>query len=201
MSRPPAGLRRCGSCCCFFAGRTIRGLAAGAALSFLPSYILETWRLSPSAGSLVYATFYIGGLAGALCLGYLADRTSHIGLVSIATLMPVLLIFLITLNIALPFGILLLLLIGACSTGFYPPHNRWIAEGITRDQRGRFFGIGMTLETIAVAAAPGIFGLLADQAGLVVALRSTTFVWLVAGAIFAFVLFREKKGAVQSAAD
>ncbi|MDW7657000.1 MAG: MFS transporter [Bacillota bacterium] len=174
----------------FFTGRTLRGLAAGAVISFLPSYILEAWQLNPSTGSIIYATFFVGGLIGAVYLGHLADRISHILLVTITTLMPVLLIITVTLPVSLPFGVLILLLIGACFTGFYPPHNRWIAEGITQEQRGKYFGIGMTLETLAFAVAPGIFGFLADRAGLVTALRSTTSIWLIAGVFFTLVLIK-----------
>jgi FSR family fosmidomycin resistance protein-like MFS transporter len=175
----------------FFTGRTIRGLAAGATLSFLPSYILDTWHLKPNVGSLIYASFFLGGLVGAVFLGYLADRINPIGLVTLSTLMPVLLIFLITLKITLPLGILLILLTGAFHLGFYPPHNLWLAESITQEQRGKYFGIGMSLETIAVAGAPGIFGLFADKAGLLTAFRSAVAVWLVAGLIFALIFVKE----------
>jgi MFS transporter, FSR family, fosmidomycin resistance protein len=174
----------------FFTGRTVRGLAAGATLSFLPSYIMEAWHLQTNTGSLIYMSFFIGGLVGAVALGYLADRLNPIGLATLSTLMPVLLIFVLTMKVILPLGVLLILLTGAFHLGFYPPHNLWIAESITQEQRSKYFGIGMGLETVAVAVAPGIFGLIADKAGIMIAFRSTTAVWLIAGILFAFVFAR-----------
>ncbi|MGI6114287.1 MAG: MFS transporter [Mahellales bacterium] len=177
----------------FFLGRITRGLAAGAVTSFLPSYILEAWKLTPNIGSIVYSTFFVGGLIGALYLGHLADRFNHILLVTITVLLPVPIIFLITQSVPLLLGIVLLIILGVCFIGFFPPHNRWIAEGITQQQRGKFFGLGMTLETIALAVSPGIFGFIADYAGLVASFKSVAIPWLISGLFFAIIFIREKK--------
>ncbi len=184
----------------FFTGRTIRGLAAGAVLTFLPTYILETWDLSPSMGSLVYSTFFIGGLIGAIIFGYLADKLSHIALVTVATLMPALFMFLITQDILLPLGILIIMILGICFVGFFPPHNCWISEGIKQEQRGKFFGFGAALETVAVAISPMIFGFIADEVSLVIAFRSVGIPWLAGGLFFAIVYGHEIiKGRTKSA--
>ncbi len=177
----------------FFTGRTIRGLAAGAVMAFLPTYILEAWHLSPSIGSLVYAAFFFGGLTGALFFGHLADRFSHIALAATATLMPALFMFLITQNISLPLGIIIIIVLGLCFVGFFPPHNCWIAEGITHENRGKLFGIGVALETIAVAISPILFGFIADQSSLITAFRFVSIPWLIGGLLFAIIYFQEIK--------
>ncbi len=184
----------------FFAGRTVRGLAAGAVLAFLPTYILEAWSLRPSMGSLVYSTFFLGGLIGALFFGHLADRLSHIGLVTVSTLIPAFFMLLITQNIPLPLGILYIIILGICFLGFFPPHNRWIAEGIKQEQRGKFFGFGFALETMAVAISPFLFGFIADQVSLVASFRSVSIPWLVGGLFFVviFLFQRQSKKRVQN---
>ena len=175
----------------FFVGRTVRGLAAGAVLAFLPTYILETWLLRPNIGPLVYSTFFLGGLAGAILFGHLADRFSHIGLVTVSTFMPALFMFLITQRISLPLGIIFIIILGACFVGFYPPHNRWIAEGIKQGQRGKFFGLGMALETLAVAISPFLFGFIADRFSLIISFRSMSMPWLAGSLFFAIIFGKE----------
>ncbi len=182
----------------FFVGRTIRGLAAGAVLAFLPTYILEIWHLRPSIGTLVYAVFFLGGLIGALFFGHLADRLNHIGLVTVSTFIPAILMLLITQSIPLSLGILLIMILGICFIGFFPPHNRWIAEGIKHEQRGKFFGFGIALETIAVAVSPILFGFIADRTSLIASFRSVGIPWFLGGLFFAIIFLWQKYKNIKS---
>ena len=79
---------------------------------------------------------------------------------------------------------LLLTALGICYIGFFPPQNLWLSQVSRRAVRGKMFGAGMTLDTVAAAVAPALFGFLGDRWDLV-----TSFRWMLLPLAVATTLF------------
>ena len=75
-------------------------------------------------------------------------------------------------------------MLGICHIGFYPPQDLWLSQVSRRAIRGKMFGVGMGLDTVAAAIAPGLFGFVGDRWGLV-----SSFHWMLLPLAVAATLF------------
>jgi MFS family permease len=137
-------------------------------LTFLPFILIAKGATVASIG-LGLALVFIGGAAGKLVCGLLAERVGILRTVILTELATGLFVVAV---IASPLGwaMALLMPLGIALNGTSSVLYGTVAEFVRDDRQGRSFGLFYTLGSAAGATAPLLFGIVSDLAGVPVSL-------------------------------
>lgn len=174
----------------FFLSRALRTMGLVAIISFVPLFVVDVLGLDIQRASFFSAMIFLGGTIGSLLTGLLCERHYPLSIIATLLITALPIILLLTFSFPLPAIILLLVALGICQVGFFPPQNLWLSQVSGQAIRGKMFGTGMTLDTMVTATAPALFGFLADQWGLVTSFRWALLPVGVAAALFVMLRFR-----------
>lgn len=145
-------------------------------LTFLPFLLIAKGAGVETVG-LALALVFGGGAAGKFLCGLLAERLGIVRTVILTELITCCGIFLL-LPLPLAASMALLPLVGIGLNGTSSVLYGSIAEFFTPERRSRGFGLFYTVGIGAGAVSPSIFGILSDQAGVVLALAVIAFLVL-----------------------
>jgi MFS family permease len=138
--------------------------ARGTALTFLP-FVLADHGAEPATTSISFAVLFAAGAAGKFLCGPFGDRYGAVLTIAISELLTAgsLAGLLVT---PLVFAPLVLLPLGFVLNGTSSVLYAAVADHVAPERRSRGYGLYYTGVQAASAAAPILYGLLADQAGL-----------------------------------
>jgi MFS transporter, FSR family, fosmidomycin resistance protein len=139
-------------------------------LTFLPFLLIGKGASVASVG-FGLALVFIGGAAGKLVCGLIAERVGILRTVILTELATGLLI---AAAVAAPLGwaIALLVPVGVALNGTSSVLYGTVAEFVREDRQSRSFGLFYTLGSAAGAIAPLVFGIVSDLAGVPSALQA-----------------------------
>lgn len=155
----------------FFLGSIIRILSITAVVNFIPTFLVKGMGISETYASYTTGLVFLGGMAATPLAGILADRWRPVSLLLLFSGLTGPALFLIGVSNSVWLLPLFLLLLGFCWLGFVPPQNLLLTELGSRFGKGQAFGLMVGLMTLTNAFGPGLFGLLADQVGLKIAVQ------------------------------
>lgn len=178
----------------FFLSRALKTLGLVVVVSFIPLFVVDVLALDIQRASFFSGMIFLGGIMGSLFTGWLSESYYSLSIIVILLITALPIIFLVTLPLPLFAIIFLLAGLGICHIGFFPPQNLWLSQVSRQSIRGKMFGIGMTLDTMALAIGPGLFGFLGDRWGLVASFRWTLVPLGVAAALFILLRFSVSSG-------
>jgi FSR family fosmidomycin resistance protein-like MFS transporter len=145
-------------------------MARGTALTFAP-FLLGQKGIDPAAMSFYFAVLFAAGAAGKFLCGPLGDRYGNVATVVVTELVTA--AALIGLLAAPPALVLLALLpLGFVLNGTSSVLYAAVAGLVDVRRRARGYGLYYTATLCASAAAPILYGLVADQVGLDLALTA-----------------------------
>jgi MFS family permease len=138
--------------------------ARGTALTFLP-FVLADNGADPSTTSVSFAVLFAAGAAGKFLCGPFSDRYGAIPTIAISELLTAASLagLLVT---PLAFAPLVLLPLGFVLNGTSSVLYAAVADHVAPERRSRGYGLYYTGVQVASAAAPILYGLLADQTSL-----------------------------------
>lgn len=169
----------------FIIARGIRIFGLGVVISFLPTYGSDHLKLSAGIASWLLIFFFSGSIAGCLLGGRFSDKNDPLLFIWTSTFLLALSILIVTFTTNFLLLYILIILTGFMDGGFYASQNSWLTSVSTAANRGKIHGIAFLIDGLAVTAGPLLFGLLADNIGLVSSFR---FMALPIGISFAFFL-------------
>ncbi len=173
----------------FFLSRALRTLGILTIVSFTPLFLVDVLGLNIQRASFFSGMIFLGGIIGSLFTGWLSESYYSLSIIVVLLIAAVPIGLLITLSLPLLAIILLLATLGICHFGFFPPQNLWLSQVSRQAIRGKMFGVGMTLDAMAAAIAPGLFGFLGDRWGLVASFRWMLLPLSAAAALFMMLRF------------
>ena len=173
----------------FFLSRALRTLAIIAIVSFIPLFVVDVLGLNIQRASFFSGMIFLGGIIGSLFTGWLSESYHPLSIIVILLIAALPIVLFVTFSLPLLAIILLLAILGICHIGFFPPQNLWLSQVSRQAIRGKMFGVGMTLDTMAAAMAPGLFGFLGDRWGLATSFRWTLLPLGAAAALFTMLRF------------
>ena len=173
----------------FFLSRALRTLGLVAIVSFIPLFVVDVLGLNVQRASFFSGMVFLGGVIGSLFTGWLSENYYSLSIIVVLLIAALPMGLLVTLSLPLLAVTLLLVTLGICHIGFFPPQNLWLSQVSRQAVRGKMFGLGMTLDTMAMAMAPGLFGFLGDRWGLATSFRWTLLPLGVAAALFMMLRF------------
>lgn len=150
----------------FYGGISLRILALTAIVNFTPLFLVEERGLPLWLANWSTGFIFLGGMGGTLIFGGLSDRIEPRKLLLWLSLSTAPLIFILSRVESFPLIWLVLVVLGGCWLGFFPPQNRMLSLIGGKGGTGQVFGLMMAFITIANAFAPLIFGWSADFWGL-----------------------------------
>ncbi len=167
----------------------LRFLGINALQSFIPTYLVRSVSMSPSLASFAMGFVFIGAIPGSIIMGRRADRRGNfpVFLAMSATLVP--LVPLLGLHLPIVAYPILLVMFGFTSAACMPAQSMILTALTEGRGKGQVFGVLMSMTTFTASASPLLFGLLADSAGLVAAVRWCTLP-LAAGWLLSCVVWR-----------
>jgi MFS family permease len=133
-------------------------------LTFFPFLLIAKGASVASIG-FGLALVFIGGAAGKLVCGLVAERVGILRTVILTELATGLLIAAVV-AAPLAWAMILLIPVGVALNGTSSVLYGTVAEFVRDDRQGRSFGLFYTLGSAAGATAPLVFGLLSDYAGV-----------------------------------
>jgi MFS transporter, FSR family, fosmidomycin resistance protein len=155
----------------FVVGVMLRVLGVTGIQSFVPTYLVREVGMGQSPSSFAMGFSFLGGMVGAYAMGRVADRTGPFAVFLSASGALVPLLGLLSLRLPVWAYPPLLVLFGFSSSSTLPPQNMILTALGGSGGTGQLFGVLMAMTTFTAAASPLLFGLLADGAGLVTAVR------------------------------
>jgi FSR family fosmidomycin resistance protein-like MFS transporter len=168
----PGLTRGIGLSALFVAGVMLRMLGTNALQSFVPTYLVDSVGMEPSLASFAMGFTFLGSLAGSIVMGRMADRRGHFAtlFLSMGLLVPLLPV----LGLRLPPAVYPALLVGFgfLSAACFPAQTLILADLTGTRGKGFVFGVLTGMSALTGAVSPLLFGLLADAAGLVTAVRA-----------------------------
>ena len=152
-------------------GVMLRVLGVNAIQNFIPTYLVREVGMDQSLATFAMGFAFLGAMVGAYAMGRVADRIGPFPVFVLASgaLVPLL----VALSLRLPVWAypLLLVLFGFASSSCLPPQNMILTSLVGSRGKGQVFGVLMGMTTLTASASPLVFGVLADGAGLVTAVR------------------------------
>jgi len=165
--------------------------------NFIPTFIVDVKGLSVEKAGYFYILVAMGGMIGSFLAGRLVDRFSSLLVIGIVTIVGIPVVFLLALAVNPISLVLLLILLGICYGGIFPPQNVYLANLTSTYRRGKIYGLIQCLSILLGATAPGIIGLLADHLGLVLALQLSTIPLALAGALFIYLNYLKTRPSLE----
>lgn len=179
----------------FVLGVMLRVLGFNALQNFAPTYLVRSVQMDPAVAALAMGVSFVGGVTGALTMGRAADRFGAFPVFVLCSGLLAPLLSLLSLHLPPLAYPGLLFLVGFCSSACYPTQTM-ILGGLSGSRgKGSVFGVLMGATALTAAASPLLFGLVADQSGLVAAVRACG-IPVAAGWVVTVVVWR-KLSAVQ----
>lgn len=164
----------------------LRVMSVAAVLNFLPLILVNFLGFSGSAASYGTAFYFIGGIAGSLTAGRIAQRFSHQSALSASVLLiaPFLLAFVLP----VPFWAhaLGIMLFGFFASGCIIYQNILMTGYARHMGKGEVFGIMMGALTVGSAVSPALFGAALDLWGFQNALILFTLPLFIGAAILVY---------------
>jgi MFS family permease len=177
----------------FIVGVMFRVLGVNALQNFIPTYLVRAVRMDPGVAALDMGFTFLGGMLGAMLMGRAADRWGPFPVFLLSSGLIVPLLPLLGLRMPAPAYPALLVFVGFFSSACMPAQSM-ILGGLSGDRgKGSVFGLLMGMTAFTAAASPLLFGLLADAAGLVTAVRACA-IPVAAGWIVTVVVWRKLRG-------
>jgi FSR family fosmidomycin resistance protein-like MFS transporter len=181
----------------FIVGVMLRALGINALQNFVPTYLVRAVHLDPGIAALDMGFIFLGAMVGATVMGRAADGGRGpfpVFLFSSGLLVP--LLPLLGLRLPAPAYPAILVVVGFLSSASIPAQIM-ILGGLSGDRgKGSVFGLLMAMTAFTAAASPLIFGLIADAAGLVSAVRVCAIPvaagWIVTMAVWRTLVRRSK---------
>lgn len=173
----------------FFLSRALRTLGLVAIISFIPLFVVDVLGLNVQRASFFSGMVFLGGVIGSLLTGWLSENYYSLSIIAVLLIAALPIGWLLTSSLPLLAVIFVLVTLGICNIGFYPPQNLWLSQVSRQAVRGKMFGVGMTLDTMPMAMAPGLFGFLGDHWGLATSFRWTLLPLGMAAALFMMLRF------------
>lgn len=168
----------------FFLSRALRSLGIVALVSFIPLFVVDILSLSIQRAAFFSGMIFFGGIIGSLITGWLSESYRPLSVIAVLHILLLPIVLLVALPGPLLLITLLLVVLGICHIGFFPPQNLWLSQVSRRAIRGKMFGAGMSLDTVAAAIAPALFGFVGDRWDLV-----SSFHWMLLPLAIAATLF------------
>jgi MFS family permease len=137
-------------------------------LTFLP-FLLIAKGATPASIGFGLALIFVGGAAGKLVCGVMAERIGILRTVIVTELATGLMIALVIV-LSLTWQMALLVPLGVALNGTSSVLYGTVAEFVRDDRQARSFGLFYTLGSCASAGSPLVFGIVSDSAGVPVAL-------------------------------
>ncbi|HEV2126443.1 MAG TPA: MFS transporter [Chloroflexota bacterium] len=147
--------------------------ARGAALVFVP-FLLQEKGADPASMSFYFAVIFAAGAAGKFICGPLGDRFGNVGVIAITELITAGALVGVVLA-PLQWTIAALLPLGFVLNGTSSVLYASVASLVHASRRARGYGLYYTCSLVASAAAPIVYGFLADRTDL-----GTTFIVMAA---------------------
>lgn len=168
----------------FFSGIGLRELTLGAVFSFLPTFLVDYQGFSTAVSSSIMAVFFLGSIIGGFVGGWNADFRNPLTVIILASVLSSPFLLGITFTTKLVPLLFVILIFGILNAGFFTSQNCWITS-ISNDQnRSKIFGTSFLIGGIANTSSPFIFGLMADNIGLL-----STFRWTVVPIALSILIF------------
>jgi MFS family permease len=145
-------------------------------LTFMP-FILMAKDLGVGGVGLAFSLVFIGGAAGKLVCGLLADRVGVIRTV-VVTEMATTAGILTVVAAPLPVALATLVPLGIALNGTSSVLYGTVADLVSSERRSRGYGLYYTLTIGASAAAPTVWGIVSDAAGVATTLTLVSIVVL-----------------------
>jgi MFS family permease len=177
----------------FIIGVMLRVLGVNALQNFIPTYLVRALRMDPGVAALDMGCTFLGGMLGAMLMGRAADRRGAFPVFLLSSGLLVPLLPLLGLRMPAPAYPALLVFVGFFSSGCMPAQVMILGELSGDRGKGSVFGLLMGMTAFTAAASPLLFGLLADAAGLVSAVRACV-IPVAAGWIVTVVVWRRLRG-------
>lgn len=156
----------------FLVAVMLRVLGVNALQNFIPTYLVRSVGMGHAISSFAVGFTFLGGMCGALVMGRAADRWGPfpVFLLSSGLLVPLLPL----LSLALPPVLYpaILVVVGFFSSACLPSQNMILGLLSEGRAKGSVFGVLMGATALTAAVSPLAFGLIADSAGLVTAVRA-----------------------------
>ena len=168
----------------FFLSRALRSLGIVALVSFIPLFVVDILSLSIQSAAFFSGMIFFGGIIGSLITGWLSESYRPLSVIAVLHILLLPIVLLVALPGPLLLIALLLVVLGICHIGFFAPQDLWLSQVSRRAIRGKMFGAGMSLDTVAAAIAPGLFGFVGDRWDLV-----SSFHWMLLPLAVAATLF------------
>jgi MFS family permease len=127
--------------------------------------------MDPGIAAFAMGFTFAGGMCGALVMGRAADRRGAFPVYVLSSGLLAPLLPLLGLQMPAAAYPVLLFVVGFCSSACFPAQSM-ILTGLSGSRgKGSVFGLLMGATALTAAASPLLFGLVADEAGLVTAVR------------------------------
>ncbi len=156
----------------FLVGVMLRVLGVNALTNFVPTYLVRSVGMGHAVSAFAVGFTFVGGMGGALVMGRAADRWGAFRtyLVSSGLLVP--LLPLLSLGLPPVLYPVILAAVGFFSSACFPAQSMVLAELSGGRAQGSVFGVLMGATALTAGVSPLAFGLIADSAGLVTAVRA-----------------------------
>jgi len=156
----------------FLVAVMLRVLGTNALQSFVPTYLVRAVGMGQSVASFAVGFIFLVGMCGAMIMGRLADRRGSLPVFLLCSGLLVPLLPLMGLHLPPAAYPAVLVLVGFCNSACLPSQNMILGLVSGTRAKGSVFGILMGATALTSAASPLAFGLIADAAGLVTAVRA-----------------------------
>ncbi len=156
----------------FLVGVMLRVLGVNALQNFIPTYLVRAVGMDHGIAAFAVGFTFVGGMAGALIMGRVADRRGPFPVFLLASGLLVPLLPLLGFRMPAILYPAILVLIGFCSSACFPSQNMILSALSGSRAKGSVFGVLMGSTALTAAVSPLAFGLIADASGLVTAVRA-----------------------------
>jgi MFS family permease len=164
--------------------------------SFIPTYLVHSVGMQPGLASFAMGFTFLGGLAGAVIAGRAADRRGPFPTFIAASGLLVPLLPVLALRMPPAAYPALLVVVGLCGSACMPAQSMILTELNGTRAKGSVFGVLVGTTALMAAFSPLLFGLLADSAGLVAAVRACAIPaaagWIVTVGVWKSLGFRRR---------
>ncbi len=155
----------------YFISHGLCSLGTWAILSFLPIYATEYIGINPNISAWFLTLFCLFELSGSLLMSKILDRNQPLKFIIFATITISFLLLALTWVTVPVILILIVAGLGLMQSFYYPSQHTWITMATPNHIHGKVFGFIFFVEGLSATIAPFLYGLIADNFGIVFAYR------------------------------